>query len=121
MRKFLISLFMLLSLALSAANLPVDREIGRLSAAEEGSPEGLVREAFSKEFSLAWVEEYVAAGYAASFAAFYSSRLSELLPLQNMLIGEMAGSEIKLRDGESAVRISVFLDENLKFTSLGIR
>lgn len=121
MRKLLVIFLLIIPCFLFSLNLPLDKELGQIALAENGTAEGRVKEAFSKGFSLSWVEEYVPTELSATFVAFYSEELYALLPLNNLLVGERVGDEIKIRDGDGAVRISVFLDEDLKFTSLGIR
>lgn len=89
-RIFLVATIFFLSFSLFAAIAPYSQKIGRVVVDfKEGSTEELISNALREEFSLSWIEKYTFGDDA--FLESYSSILSSLLPMSNLLVGEFDG------------------------------
>lgn len=122
MRRLACILMLLLALTgLYSAVYPLDRSIGLISAAEEGSPEALLLQAFREEYSLEWLDEYVSEEVRPSFSLFYSDTLLSLLPLENPIISVPEEGRVNIKDTVSGALVTVYTDDELKITALGIR
>lgn len=122
MRRLACTFMLLLALTgLYSAVYPQDRSIGQISAAEEGSPEALLLGAFREEYSLDWLDEYVSGEVTQSFSLFYSDTLLSLLPLANPIISVHEEGRVNIKDTVSGALVTVYTDEELKITALGIR
>ena len=119
-RIFLSILLTILTPFLFSSVLPVSSQIGEVSYAKEGSNEALLLAPFLEEYSTSWIEKYVKEELYQSFSLFYSDTLLSLLPLKNPIISTYKKGKVNIKDTISGALITVYTDEKLKITSLGI-
>ena len=120
-RIFLLIFLTILTNCLFSAVLPVSSEIGEVSYAKEGSNEALLLAPFLEEYSTSWIVKYVKEELYQSFSLFYSDTLLALLPLKNPIISTYKDYKVNIKDTISGALITVYTDEKLKITSLGIK
>lgn len=113
-------LFIQMSL-ISAAVYPVDSDIGLVSGALPGSAEEKLLVPFREEFSLQWLDSYVAEAERKTFALFYSDTLLSLLPLENPIVSEFRDGYVNIKDTVSGALVTVYADDEMMITALGIR
>ena len=104
---------------LPAAQYGLDRDIGRVSSPAERSSEERLVGAFGKEYSQAWLEDYVHEGSRREFSMQYSKSLASLLPLSDLLYSKSESDHFILKCRERRTIITVFYEDGL-ITSLGI-
>ena len=111
MRRFsLIMLLFLFSLSLHGGIAPQSEKIGRVAVTiEEGSVEEMVLAAVRKEFTLSWLDEYAVTE--AGFAPAYSSLLSSLLPMEEVILGVYDGNGISLYSAKDGKKVYFAIKE----------
>jgi hypothetical protein len=90
-RRLVLTLMLALTLLSTAGAaaylLPINRDIGQIVEAEEGTVEQFSRQALQEEYSLAWMDRYVPVGIQQGFAYTWANTLSTLLPASMVQIG----------------------------------
>lgn len=121
MRKLVLLMIISLLSLLPAAVYPVDSSIGVLVEAAPESREGQIRQAFLEEFSPEWIEAHAEEGRSREFSLFYSDTLSSLLPLTAPLVSAEENGVIRMKDTTKGVLVTVFVNDELRITSLSVR
>ena len=105
MRRICVLLLLLISFSLYAAITPNSERLGRVAVSvEENSNASLLLEAFGEEYTESWLKKYTTGDDL--FPLLYSDKLSKLLPIKNIILGENVRDSISFYSSDSNVFIS---------------
>ncbi len=106
-KVLLMNIALFLSLCCLSATVPVSKTVGMVVLVPEGRTK-IAKEAFTTPFSKEWFESFTTGDEV--LALTYAPMLSEILPLENLIIGEEKNGVVKLRESDSMTVYSVFFD-----------
>ena len=121
MKKKLSAMLIVLMLVpcILSAVVPVSRHVGKVNTfPESGSIASRAMEAFRSEFTDTWLETYTTGDRA--LIDFWSETLMDILPLNNLIVGEEKDGAVSLYDLEKEIYISLVFDEGKLISAIEI-